>query len=174
MNPSSPMAENAATWLDQRHYADLDPRAERALRAAGMSWYDEAQAERLLGEAEQIAPRHMAVVVAQYRYRLYKHRFQEAERFAHKCLSFSSAELGFPEDFRLVTSAHADFADPDSRIRFWLFALQAYGYVLLRCGRGEEGMTALRKVTVLDRNDQTKTRVLVDVIVRAGREEEIG
>jgi hypothetical protein len=57
-------------------------------------------------------------------------------------------------------------------VRFWLFALQAYGYVLLRCGRRAEGMFALGKVVELDRTDQTKTRVLVDVIVRTGRDDE--
>jgi hypothetical protein len=165
-------AKPASSWLDQRHYADLDPRAERALRAAGLHWHDDVEAERLLREAERIAPTHVAVVVAQYRYHLYKHRFQEAEVFARKCLSLSCDELHAPEDFRLVTSRHADFTSSEKHVRFWLFALQAYGYVLLRCGRLAEGMDALHKVVELDRDDQTKTRVLVEVIERAGRDDE--
>jgi hypothetical protein len=164
--------ETAGSWLDQRHYADLDPDAERALRAAGLCWHDEVEAERLLASAERLAPAHMAVIIAQYRYRLYKHRFPEARAYAEKCLALSSVELGLPNDFRAVRSSQANFAAPESRVRFWLFALQAYGYVLLRCGRTDEGMGALRKVVELDVADQTKTRVLVDVIVRAGRENE--
>lgn len=174
MNTLEKVAGTAPSWLDQRHYADLDPRAERALRAAGLSWHDEGDAKRLLAEAEHIAPTHMAVIVAQYRYHLYKHRFQEAETYAKKCLALSSAELGIPSDFLLATTAHADFTSGEARVRFWLFALQAYGYVLLRCGRAEEGMRALRKVVELDRDDQTKTRVLVDVIAKAGRDQETG
>jgi hypothetical protein len=160
-----------ASWLDQRHYADLDPRAERALRAAGLSWHDEAEAERLMGEAEALAPLHMAVVVAQYRYHLYKHRFKEAKAYAIKCLSLASEELGLHADFRFVTRTHADFATSEPGVRFWLFALQALGYVLLRCGEGSEGMDALRKVVELDGTDQTKTRILVDVIARAARDD---
>ena len=167
-----PIPEASSSWLDQRHYADLDPRAERALRAAGLSWHDEVEAERLLSAAERTAPMHMAVAVAQYRYRLYKHRFQEAEAYAAKCLSLASAALGLPGDFRLVTSAHADFAAFEPRVRFWLFALQAYGYVLLRCGRGGEGTSVLGKVVELDRADQTKTRALIDVIARAGSDDD--
>jgi len=168
----SPASEPLESWLDQRHYVDLDPRAERALRAAGLSWHDEAQAEALLDTAERIAPAHMAVLVAQYRYRLYKHRFHEAFTYAEKCLALSSAELGLSEDFRVVGRTHADFTASDPRLRFWLFALQAYGYVLLRCGRTHDAMRALHKVVELDSTDQTKTRVLVDVIARAGRDVE--
>jgi hypothetical protein len=163
---------STVSWLDQRHYTDLDPRAERALRAAGLHWHDEAEAERLLGEAARLAPAHMAVVVAHYRYALYKHRFDEARGHAEACLSLASDALGLPRDFRLVTGAHADFTAPDPRVRLWLFAMQAYGYVLLRCERRDEGMAALAKVVELDREDQTKTRVLVAVIASAGREDE--
>jgi hypothetical protein len=172
MSPLEQGGGHASSWLDQRHYADLDPRAERALRAAGLSWHDEAEAERRLAEAERLAPLHLAVTVAQYRYRLYKHRFREAEVFARRCLALLSAELGIPQDPLQVTMAHAEFAAPSSRLRLWLFALQAHGYVLLRCGRHTEGMDALRRVMELDSSDQTKTRVLVDVIARAGRDED--
>jgi hypothetical protein len=163
-----------ASWLGQRDHADLDPRAERALRAAGLSWHDDVEAERLLASAAKIAPAHMAVVVAHYRYHLYKHRFVQACADAEKCLALLSAELGLPDDFRAVQTCHADFGACESRVRFWLFALQAYGYVLLRCGRRDEGMGALRKVVELDPGDQTKTRVLVDVILRAEHPPETG
>jgi hypothetical protein len=157
-----------ASWLEQRHYADLDPRAERALRAAGLCWHDEVEARKRLREAADIAPGHMAVIVAHYRYHLYKHRYEEARAYAERCLALSSAELGLPGDYSFVTSAHADFGAPDPGVRFWLFALQAYGYVLLRCNQRQAGMEALRKVVELDHTDQTKTRVLVDVIARSG------
>lgn len=160
------------SWLDQRYYDDLDPRAERALRAAGLSWHDEVHARQRLQEAADIAPGHMAVVVAHYRYHLYKHRFEEARGYAERCLSLSSAELRLPADYSLVTDTHADFVVPDPLVRFWLFALQAYGYVLLRCGQREGGMRALSKVVELDRTDQTKTRALVNVITRSWTEQD--
>jgi hypothetical protein len=165
-------ADPRLLWLDQRHYADLDPRAERALRTAGLCWHDEVAAARWLAEAERIAPTHLAVAVANYRFQLYKHRFEEARKQAEKCLSLSASALGLPQDFRAVSRDDTRFSEPDPRVRFWLFALQAYGYVLLRCGRRDEGLCTLEKVVELDGGDQTKTRVLLDVIQREGRESE--
>lgn len=153
-------------WLALRHYPDLDPRAERALRAAGLSWQNEAEAERKLAEACAFSPGHIAVSIAHYRYHLYKHHFQEAERYARECLRRAARELGLPEDHREVRCEHADFALQEVRMRFWLFGLQAYGYVLLRCGRRDEGIEALQKLAELDSTDQTKTRILLDVITR--------
>jgi hypothetical protein len=161
----------AQDWLAQRHYPDLDPRAERALRAAGLSWQDEAEAERRLAEACALAPEHMAVLVAHYRYHLYKHRFREAERYAAQCLRQAARELALPLDYRTVRAEHADFASSEPRLRFWLFGLQAYGYVLLRCGRRQEGLATLEQLAQIDSTDQTKTRSLLCVIQRAGCEE---
>ena len=158
--------ERDLSWLAQHHYADLDPRAERALREAGLHWHDESEAERLLGEAEQLAPSHRAVVIARYRYCLYKHRFADACTHAEQCLSTAARELGLSDDFREVTAQDAAFAEPEAGERFWLFALQAYAYVLLRSGRRTESDQAFAKVVELDSGDQTKTRVLVDVIAR--------
>lgn len=153
-------------WLAQRHHLDLDPRAERALRAAGLSWQDEAEAERHLADARALAPGHRAVTIAHYRYYLYKHRFDEAEQYARACLRHAAEDLGLPADVRAVTRAHADFTRDDPALRFWLYGVQAYGYVLLRCARREEGLEVLQKLVELDPSDQTKTRILLDVITR--------
>ncbi|HEY6881544.1 MAG TPA: hypothetical protein VI299_26140, partial [Polyangiales bacterium] len=147
-------------WLSQRDYPDLDPRAERALRAAGLSFQNDVEAERSLAEAYTFAPDHMAVAIAHYRYYLYKHKFAEAEGYASECLKRAAAGLSLPLDYEAVRPEHADFSRLDKDVRFWLFALQAYGYVLLRCGREPEALAALRHLCELDRTDQTKTRVL--------------
>jgi len=169
MTMDKPSTQLGQDWLAQRHYPDLDPRAERALRAAGLSWQDEAEAERKLSEACALAPEHMAVLIAHYRYHLYKHRFEEAERYAAECLRRVACELALPLNYRDVRPQHADFAAPDPRLRFWLFGLQAHGYVLLRCGRRQEGVDTLEHLAALDRTDQTKTRILLEVIHRGSR-----
>lgn len=162
----------SAAWLDQRHYPDLDPRAERALRAAGLSFGDDTRAEQHLREAQELAPGHIAVLVAHYRYHLYKHRFVDAERYARRCLALSARELGLPEGYLDVTGKERDFTSGGTAERFWLFCLQAYGYVLLRCDRRAEGVRALEKVVELDVADQTKTRALLGVIALAAAADE--
>jgi hypothetical protein len=158
-------------WLDRRDHHDLDPRAERALRAAGVAFEDDAEAEANLATARALAPRHRAVLIAHYRYHFYKHRFAEAEPHARACVALGAQEASLAADFRLVAPSDRDFAALDPATRFWLFALQAHAYVLLRLGRREEAFQAFRKIIELDARDQTKTRVLLEVLENPEREE---
>ncbi len=153
-------------WLERRYHPDLEPLAERALRAAGLAWHDEPEAERQLRIAEQLAPQHRAVVVAHYRYFLYKHRFAEALPYLERCLAMFAQVLGWPDPARpLIEVAECELGDaPD--LRAWMFARQAYGYLLLRLGRTQEGIAVLEALVALDVRDQIKTRVLLDVITR--------
>lgn len=162
----------ATAWLDRRAYPDLHPEAERALRTAALCWHREVEAEVHLDRALELAGGHVAVLIAHYRYRLYKHRFEEAREAAARCLAAAAARLGLPTDFRQVCPGHADFTALDPDVRFWLFTLQAYGYVSLRSGHPDEGRAALEHLTVLDATDQTKTRVLLQVIAAADRPED--
>lgn len=168
---ASPLAA-ASRWLDQRHHPDLPVEAERALRQAGLLWHREDEAQAFLARAAELAPGHLAVAIARYRYHFYKHHYPEAAHFAQECLTHVANRLGIPADVLSVTSDHADFTSEDPLIRFWLFGMQAYGYVLLRLGQSARGRAVLEKVVRLDRNDSTKTRVLLTVIDGAGVEED--
>jgi len=158
-------------WLEGRYHADLDPAAERAIRRAGLAWHDEPEAERQLALAASIAPDHTAVLTAHYRYNLYKHRYGPAQDCAERLLAAAARRLKIPLDWQKVRPAHADFRAQDPDIRFWLFVLQAYGYVLLRLGRRDLAMAALRHVVALDTDDQTKTCRLLQVIERAAADD---
>ena len=164
--------ESGPRWLTQRQYPDLPSEAERELRLAGLSWHDEAVAETHLANAARLAPTHLAVVVAHYRYHFYKHHYVEARQYAGQCLRAVGETLGLPADFEAVTSADADFCGDDPVVRFWLFGMQAYGYVLLRLGETERGQAVLRKITELDQPDNTKTRVLLQVIAASGDDDD--
>lgn len=153
--------------LDGRYHPDLDPAAERAIRAAGLAWHDEPEAERQLAIAASIASDHMAVLTAHYRYNLYKHRYSPAQACAERMLAVTAQRLNIPLDWQQVRPVHADFYARDPETRSWLFVLQAYGYVLLRLGRREQGIAAMRQVVALDAGDQTRTRILLQVIERA-------
>ncbi len=71
---------------------------------------------------------------------------------------------GLNTDYRQVSRDDAPFRSADAALRFWMWAMQAYGYVLLRCDRDAEGFQALRRLAWLDETDQTKTRPLIQVI----------
>lgn len=154
-------------WLDQRYIEDLDPRAERALRAAGQSFEHDTIAEQWLLKAASIAPDHPAILLGHYRYHLYKHHYHDAEHYARRCLAVAADELGIPNDPLAARATHADFASSDPRVRFWLYGVQALGYVIIRAGRTQQGIALLRKLVELDPSDQTKTLALLHVIEQA-------
>lgn len=154
-------------WLDLRSIEDLDPRAERALRAAGQSFEEDAVAEQWLLQAATIAPDHPAVLLGQYRYHLYKHHYREAEQYARRCLAQASAELGLPSELLETRATHAEFSSCDPRVRFWLYGMQALAYVVIRAGRAHEGIVLMRKVVELDATDQTKTKLLLAIVENA-------
>src|SRR5262245_7344931 len=108
-------------WLERRYIEDLDPRAERALRPAGQGLLDDALAEQCLAEAAAVAPAHPAVLLAHYRYHLYKHHYPEAEEFARRCLAHVAAKLHLPSELLETQGSHADFSSDDPQIRFWLY-----------------------------------------------------
>jgi hypothetical protein len=166
------LAESGPRWLDQRSHPDLPSEAERALRLAGLAWQREMEAEAHLARAAELAPDHLAVLIAHYRYHFYKHHYDRAERFARRCLDAVATEIGIPCELEAVRSDHADFMGDDPLVRFWLFAMQAYGYVLLRLGQEARGKAVLEKVTTLDALDKTKTRVLLQVMAQAGTDDE--
>ena len=160
-----------AGWIDRRYHDDLDPDAERAIRAAGLAWCNEPEAERRLAEAAAIAPDHPAVLIAQYRYCFYKHRYGSALVHAEAILAAAARRLNVPVAWREVRRCDLDALGPDADVRFWLFVLQAYGYVLIRLGRHGDGIAALAHLASLDVHDATRTGTLLSVIARAGADE---
>lgn len=157
----------ATDWLERRSHPDLDPDAERAIRAAGLAWEQPDEADRHLAVARQIAPEHMAVRVAHYRTYFYRHDHARAAEYARLITGDLGEALGLPRDWRSVTAADADFAAPSDDLRFWLFAMQARGYVLMRLGEIDEGRAMMETVAALDTGDVTRTRAVLAVIARS-------
>lgn len=172
MNHTSPSPLGDPLWLERRTYTDLPETAERALREAGLAFTQDSVAERHLARARQIAGDHEAVLVAEYRYYLYKHRYAEAARAAERCLTAAARDLGVPEAYMYVSPEHADFAQLEPAVRRWMYTLQAYAYVLLRAGDEQAAQLAFEHLRRIDVNNQTKTAELLAVVKRGGVEEE--
>jgi hypothetical protein len=161
------------SWLDRRYYGgDLPAAAERALHAVGLDWEDEATAEGHIYEALEIAPGHLAVQLAAYKFYFYRHRLTEALPYAEICLAQILRRNQLPADWRDLRPEDAAFTSLDAEPRMVLFALVANGYVLARLGRIEEGRVALTKVTELDPQDRMGARRLLEVIDGGGEDDE--
>ncbi len=157
-----------ATWLAQRRWPDLDARAEQALREAGLAFSHAERAEQCLTRAALIAPEHEAVLIAHYRYNLYKHRFAEAAHYSWCYLRLAAARVDLPDDpLRVRASDIAGCAADEASLRAWLFACQAHGYVLMRAGQRAEGEALLDHLMAVDVHDQSRTAALCAVMRKA-------
>lgn len=166
MRPVDPLQ----AWAELRHYPDLDPRAERALRLAGQHFSSDATAEAYLREASAIAPKAEAVLIAHYRYNLYKHRFAEAVSHARTLVSIAADRLGIDTDPLRVQAQQLLGCEQEAQLRAWLFCCQAYGYVLLRAGADTLGLQVLSHLAQVDAADRVRTATLLDVIARSDQE----
>jgi tetratricopeptide (TPR) repeat protein len=162
-----------APWEDLPVYGgSLPPDVECLLRQAAARYHDEAAAERLLHEALDLAPAHVAVQIALYRFYFYKNRLGEALRCAVRCLDQAAGTCGLARDWRRVRPGEAAFDSYDAMPRFYLFTLKAYAYIQMRLGCLEEGREAVAKVLELDPGDKLGASVLQGVLDRVGMEED--
>lgn len=132
--------------------------------------YGEEGVELLLLRAFLRAPASLTVLVALYRYYFYQHRLHDALQVADRAMELSGSAIGLTcawselqaEDFDRQAAASVTMG------RFYLFALKGAGYMNMRIGEMELGMTQLRKVRELDVEDRLGASVLLDVAYQQG------
>ncbi len=140
-------------WINRRYYDDLPEAASRALHRAGAAFSRDDEARAELAEAGRLAPGHLAVMIGWYKFYFYKGRLAEAVPHALDCVRWGARAMNLPGEWQTVSPGMAGFGGEDALPRFYLYALKAYGYCLLRTGRMEEGCAALAKVAELDPAD---------------------
>lgn len=142
----------------------LDPRAEALIQEASET-YGEPQALVKLREAESIAPEHLSVLVAIYRYHFYRHEHAAALAISARAMDQVARRLNWPQDWRDVSAEDVARALANSAelARFYLYALKGAGYLLLRLDRPGEGLERLDKITTLDPKDRLGAAALAEV-----------
>jgi hypothetical protein len=146
----------------------LDPRAEDLILEAALA-YGALEAEVKLRQAETIAPDHLSVLVAMYRYYFYRHQYDAALVVASRAMGVVASRLNFAPAWNDVAvddiaRATADRAD---LVRFYLHALKGAGYLYLRLGNIEAGLQRLDHVARLDEKDRIGAKALADVARQA-------
>lgn len=146
----------------------LAPESEALIQEASLR-YGEGTAEPLLLRAYFLAPNHLSVLVALYRFFYYQHRLRDAQIVAERALGIAAQRLGFPDDWRELCLRRLGEGVPMNMglVRFYLMTLKAAGYLALRCGDMEQGLAMLEKVTEMDTADRLGSHVLLDVARRA-------
>lgn len=151
----------------------LPAEAEDHLWQAGLSYHLDEIAEKHLHEAQALAPGHAAVLIGLYRFYFYKGRLSEALEIAKLCIGKAARENRLAQDWRLVAAGDAPFGHYENILpRFFLFSLKGYAYLQMRLGNLEEGRDAATKLLELDPSDKIGAKVLLDVLLRMGQDDE--
>ena len=143
----------------------VDREPLEAIAAASKLWDEPERAEALLLHAMHDAPDSEEVLVALYRFYFYRNELDKAVALAERCIAHGARDIGINSDWRQLGETTLDFSDfTRPRHRFYLFALNAYGYLLARLGRKEEAELALSAVTRLDPTDRLGSRLLLGMV----------
>lgn len=127
--------------------------------------YGNSDVEPLLLEAYKIAPEHLTVLVALYRYYYYQHRLKNALDIAQEALAVSGRRLNFPRQWYQLTSEHVGAGALISMgmVRFNLLALKAAGYLNLRLHNWQIAIEMLTKVSELDEANRLGSSALLEI-----------
>jgi tetratricopeptide (TPR) repeat protein len=128
--------------------------------------YGSEEAENLLLRANLMAPQHLMVLVALYRYYFYQHRLEDALLVAESTLAVVGRRLEFPETWVYLREANVGEGVMRSMglVRFYLMVLKAAGYIHLRLGNCETGQAMLEKLVELDSHDRMGGKALLEVL----------
>ena len=140
----------------------------RLLEAAADN-YGSEEAESLLLRASLLAPQHLMVLVALYRYYFYQHRYEDALLVGECTLAVVGRRLEFPESWMYLNEANlgAGVMRSMGLVRFYLMVLKATGYINLRLGYFEIGQAMLEKLVELDSNDRIGGKALLEVLYQS-------
>ena len=131
--------------------------------------YGSEETESLLLRASLLAPQHLMVLVALYRYYFYQHRYEDALLVGECTLAVVGRRLEFPESWMYVREANlgAGVMRSMGLVRFYLMVLKATGYVNLRLGYFETGQAMLEKLVELDSHDRIGGKALLEVLYQS-------
>lgn len=151
----------------------LDAEIARLIVAAADN-YGSEEAESMLLRANFMAPKHLTVLVALYRYYFYQHRLEDALLVGESTLAVVGSRLEFPETWMYLREANVGEGVMRSMglVRFYLMVLKATGYINLRLGNVEAGQAMLEKLVELDSHDRIGGKALLEVLYQSMNNDE--
>lgn len=136
------------------------PEEVEALIADAAESYGTDDAEHSLMRAYFIAPEHLTVLVALYRFFYYRQRYPEALLTADRAIAVVSRELKLPSDWRLLSADQIERSAAASMAltRFLLLALKGAGFLLMRMNQPAAALARLEKAAAFDDGDRLGLR----------------
>lgn len=143
--------ENNDLYFDDPMSTDDEALLEKAACA-----YPSKKTETLLLELDARLTDNLAILVALYRFYYYQHRYQDGLAILSRALDISAGMLGLNVSWKDLTEFHLGKCVFVSMglLRFYMMAMKASAYILLRTGEIEPACLKLKKIVELDPADQ--------------------
>ena len=128
--------------------------------------YSDGQAEADLQRAYHLAPDHLMVLVALFRYHVYQQHFAEAIAISQQAREVVRQQLGLPADWRTLSETQL-FSGHEQKmvmVRFYLLCLKGEAYLYARLGELAKGIALLNKIIEMDSRDDLGAAALLAVL----------
>lgn len=127
---------------------DIPSPINALLQEAAGSTDNFVQAEKLLLQAQRQAPEQLPVYTALYKLYFYNGHTGKAEDIVFQSLHKAAKQGGFHYDWTTL-EARAEWAEPDSPGRAYLYSLKALAFIRLRqndCGSAQDILATLQRL----------------------------
>ena len=127
--------------------------------------YGDEQAEADLQRAYHLAPDHLMVLVALFRYYVYQRRFLDAMVISQQARDVIRQSLDLPHDWRTLSAAHLSGREKSRvMVRFYLLCLKGEAYLYARLDKPEQAIALLEKIIKIDAQDRLGATALLAVV----------
>ncbi|MGB5830879.1 MAG: hypothetical protein WBG92_02670 [Thiohalocapsa sp.] len=137
--------------------------------------YGTDASEHSLMRAYFLAPEHLSVLVALYRFFYYRQRYSEALTVADRAIALAGQALGLDCDWRALDPEALNRAATESMVltRFLLLALKGAGFLLMRMERPADALERLEQAAAIDDSDRLGLRDMLQWARRAATRAEV-
>ncbi|MCB1776157.1 MAG: hypothetical protein KDI50_01860 [Candidatus Competibacteraceae bacterium] len=127
--------------------------------------YGDEQAEADLQRAYHLAPDHLMVLIALFRYYVYQQRFLEALAISRQARDVIRQPIDLPHDWRTLSEAQLSSGDKNMlMVRCYLLCLKGEAYLYARLGELEKATALLEKLIEIDGQDHLGATALLTVV----------
>jgi tetratricopeptide (TPR) repeat protein len=159
------------TAPEKLSWSDIPAEVKDLLMQAVEQWEDTAKSEQYIYQALEKAGENYEVLIGAYRYFFYKNQQKMALKIAQMVLDKIKTEEQLPESWedqkpRLIQ----DKEQP--KIRLYLNAYAAMGYILARLGEVEQAKQITEQIKEIDTKRESSATTVFEVLTRVPEEDE--